>query len=177
MAPQSWRVGVTQPNGKAAAKKAVRNAIWYIVNVSVDSVAVMPRTPTVTVPNRIALASANSDPAWNVPMPGEVTSNTPRKPMISAPQRTGPTISLRNTTDATVAKRGAEKLIATALASGIRLNAMTRKVCAHAWETLRSVWSRSRLVRNTASPVTGRITRLEPTSAAAARMNSIWPTG
>jgi hypothetical protein len=32
-------------------------------------------------------------------------------------------------TDATVANSGAEKLIATALASGIRLNAMTRNVC------------------------------------------------
>jgi hypothetical protein len=35
-----------------------------MVNVSADSVAVMPRTPTVTVPNRIALASANSAPAY-----------------------------------------------------------------------------------------------------------------
>src|SRR5258708_2174367 len=128
MAPQSWRVGVTQPNGKAAVKKAVRNTIWYMVKVSADSVAVMPRTPTVTVPNRIALASANSDPAWKVSTPGEVTSNTPRNPTISAPQRTGPTVSLRNTTAATVAKSGAEKLIATALGSGIRLNATTRKV-------------------------------------------------
>jgi hypothetical protein len=46
---------------------------------------------------------------------------------------------LRNTTDATVAKSGAEELIATALASGIKLNAMTRKLCAHDWEMPRSM--------------------------------------
>src|SRR5215475_2428564 len=111
-----------------------------MVSVSGDSVAVMPRTPTVTVPNRIALASANSDPTWNVSTPGDVTSNTPRNPAISAPQRTGPTDSFRNTIDATVAKSGAEKLIATALARGIRLNATTRKICAHDWETPRTRW-------------------------------------
>jgi len=72
--------------------------------------------------------------------------------MISAPQRTGPTASLRNTIDAMVANSGAEKLIATALASGIRLNAITRKVCEQDCDIPRTMWARSRLVRNTARP-------------------------
>ena len=108
-----------------------------MVSVSANSVAVMPRTPTVTVPNSTALQSANSDPLWNVSAPGLVTSSTPRKPTIRAPQRTAPTGSLRKTTAATVANSGAEKLIATALASGIRLNAISRKACELACDTPR----------------------------------------
>src|SRR5260370_40244222 len=100
-----------------------------MVNVSADSVAVMPRTPTVTVPNRIALASANNDPAWKVSTPGEVTSNTPRNPTTSAPQRTGATVSLRNTPAAAVAKSGAEKSIPTALAVGIGREAWPATGC------------------------------------------------
>ncbi len=101
-----------------------------MVSVSADSVDVIRRTPTVTVPNSTALASAKAEPIWIVSAPGLVTSNTPAKPTMSAPQRTGPTTSFRIMIAASVANSGAEKLIATALASGIRLKAMTRNVCA-----------------------------------------------
>ena len=62
-----------------------------MVSVSVDSVAVMPRTAAVTDPYITALASANRAPTCNVSAPGLVTISTPRKPTSSAvPRRTPP---------------------------------------------------------------------------------------
>ena len=87
----------------------------------------MPRTPAVTVPNSSALPSAYSAPIWNVSLPGLVTISTPKKPTTSAAHRAGPTGSFRNTTEASAANSGAEKLIAVALASGIMLNAISSR--------------------------------------------------
>ena len=55
-------VGMTKANGSVTAYTIVSSESWYMMSVPVDSVAVMPRTPTTTVPNRIALPSANSAP-------------------------------------------------------------------------------------------------------------------
>ena len=82
-------------------------------------------------------AKANSAPIWKVSAPGWVTISTPQKPMSSAAQRERPTTSLSNSADTRVANSGAEKLIAMALASGIRLNAMSRNVCENPCETER----------------------------------------
>ena len=82
--------------------------------------------------------SANNEPVPNASTPGVDTRSTPRKPTISAPQHTGPTTSLSRRIAAMVAKSGAEKLMATALASGIRLKAMTRKACEQDCETPRT---------------------------------------
>ena len=51
-----------------------------MVSVSADSVAVMPRTAAVTLPNITALATANSAPMRKLSAPGAATSSTPRKP-------------------------------------------------------------------------------------------------
>ncbi len=64
-----------------------------------DSVRVMPRTATVTVPYMTALISANSAPKVKELAPGLVTINTPMKPMASAPPRTQPAGSLSQTID------------------------------------------------------------------------------
>ena len=136
----------------------------------------MPRTPTVTVPNSTALPRANREPDWKVSAPGFVTSSTPMNPTISAPHRTAPTGSLRKMT-AAIVNSGAEKLMATALASGIRLKAISRNDWDVACEMPRMRWAPGRLVRNTANPVNGRIARLAPTSEVAERENSTSPTG
>jgi hypothetical protein len=55
---QSRPFGITKANGSVAPNATDSMMSWYTVSVSADSVVVMPRTPAVTVPNRIALASA-----------------------------------------------------------------------------------------------------------------------
>ena len=76
-----------------------------------------------------------------------------------------------------VANRGEEKLMAVALASGIRLNAMSRKVCEQPCEAERARWWRSRRVRNTAKPVCGMMNSAQATSATAVRVNRTSPIG
>ncbi len=110
-------------------------------------------------------------------MPGPVTISTPRKPVSSAVQRAGPTASLRKIAEASVANIGAEKLIATALASGIRLKASTISVCEVPCEALRRRWARSRFVRKTASPVRGRMMSAQTASETTVRTNMNSPTG
>jgi hypothetical protein len=177
IASASAAVGHLTPSGSRQAKNALSSTIWYIVSVSVDSVAVMPRTPAVTVPYSTAFISANSAPSWNVSVPGLVTIRTPRKPRSSAPQRTAPTFSLSTTADASVANSGAEKLIANALASGIRLNASTISVCAVPCDSARSRWAPGRRVRNTASPLRGRMMSAQIASEASVRTSISSPTG
>ena len=103
-----------------------------MVRVSADSVVVMPRTAAVTLPNSTALPSANNAPMRKLSAPGDATSNTPRKPTISAQARARPTFSLSQTTANSVANNGEAKLMATAPASGIRLKAMMIRLCAAA---------------------------------------------
>src|SRR6266850_5786171 len=148
-----------------------------MVKVSVDSVAVMRRTPTVTEPYSTALQSANSEPSWNVSAPGPATSRTPTKPMPSASHRAGPTVSLNSRAATTVANSGAEKLMAVALASGIRLKAIRMKVCEAHCETLRTTWEPSFSVWNTARPVDGRMKAATHTRPTAQRLNRTSPTG
>ena len=143
----------------------------------VDSVAVSPRTPAVTVPYITAFASANSAPIVNVSVPGLVTISTPKKPTRIADQRAMPTCSRNRMIEASVAKIGAEKLIATALASGISENAIIRNVCEHDCEAPRSRWPLSRVVRNTASPVRGRMMIESPISGMNTRENNTSPIG
>ena len=94
----------------------------------------------------MAFASANSAPMVKVSVPGLVTISTPRKPTRIADQRANPTASFRKIMEASVAKIGAEKLIATALASGIKLNAMSRNVCEIDCDVPRKRWPLSRSV-------------------------------
>ncbi len=89
----------------------------------------MPRTPAVTVPNRMALPSANRAPIWKVSLPGLVTIKTPRKPTTRTMARCRPIASFRKIAEASVANSGEEKLMAVALASGIRLKAISSKLC------------------------------------------------
>ena len=79
--------------------------------------------------------------------------------------------------EASVANSGEEKLIATAPASGIRLNAMTRQVCDRNCENERRTWWRSLRVRNTASPVAGRMNAAHAASETNERVNRTSPTG
>ncbi len=53
---------------------------------------------------------------------------TPKKPISNAAQRAGPARSLSQMIATRPVHKGAEKLIAIALASGIRLNASTENV-------------------------------------------------
>ena len=100
----------------------------------------------------MALASANSAPMVKVSVPGLVTISTPKNPTRIADQRATPTVSRRKMIEASVAKIGAEKLIATALASGISENAIIRNVCEVDCEAPRSRWPLRRWVWNTARP-------------------------
>ena len=136
-----------------------------------------PRTPAVTVPYMIAFASANSAPTVKVSVPGLVTISTPKKPTRIADQRAIPTASFRKMMEASVAKIGAEKLIATALASGIRLNAIRRKHCEIDCEVPRNRWPLSRSVWNTDRPVRGRMISESPISGTNTRENSTSPIG
>jgi len=70
-----------------------------------------------------------------------------------------------------VANNGAEKLMATAPARGIRLKAIMIMLCATACVELRPTWSRSRLVWNTARPVRGRMIAAQTKTEVIARMN------
>ena len=137
----------------------------------------MPRTATVTLPYMMALPSANSAPTWSESAPGLVTMSTPRNPASSTIQRTGPARSLSHTTDSSADHSGAEKLIATAPASGIMLKAMTLKVCEIDCDRPRATWSRGRRVANTDSPVNGRTKAAHTTSEENERMNITSPTG
>ena len=71
-----------------------------------------------------------------------MTISTPRNPTTSATQRAVPIGSFRNTSEASAANSGAEKLIAVALASGIMLNAISSRVCEVNCDMLRSTWAR-----------------------------------
>ena len=103
--------------------------------------------------------------------------STPRKPTSSAAQRVSPTVSLSSSAETSVANSGAEKLMAMAPASGIRLNAISRKVCEKPCETERMTWWERRCVRKAASPVRGRMKSAQAMSATAVRVNSTSPTG
>ena len=111
--------GSRTPAGRRADTASV--AICHISSVLADSVLVMPRTATVTLPYITALASANSAPSWSESAPGLVTMRTPKNPISSAAQRTGPDRSLSQTIETSAENSGAEKLMAIAPASGIRL--------------------------------------------------------
>src|SRR5271166_1643127 len=137
----------------------------------------MPRTATVTLPYITAFASANSAPKVSESAPGWATISTPRKPVKRAVQRAAPAHSLSHTTDSNAENSGAEKLMAMAPASGIKLNAMTVKVCESDCEMPRARWSRGRRVANTENPETGRMTAAQTTSDVNERKNITSPTG
>ncbi len=99
----------------------------------------MPRTATVTLPYMIAFASAKRAPSWIELLPGLTTMSTPTKPTSSAPQRAGPARSFSHSTEISPENSGAEKLIATAPASGIKLKAMTVNVCEIACDAPRAI--------------------------------------
>ena len=80
---------------------------------------------------------ANNAPMRKLSAPGEATSNTPRKPTTNAAARARPTFSLSQSAANSVANSGAEKLIATAPAIGIRLSAIRIMLCATVWVALR----------------------------------------
>ena len=88
-----------------------------------------------------------------------------------------PTCSRRKIIEASVAKIGAEKLIATALASGISENAIIRNVCEQDCETPRNRWPLKRVVWNTASPARGRMMIDSPISGMNTREHSTSPIG
>src|ERR1700732_61869 len=102
---------------------------------------------------------------------------TPKKPHRSAVQRAGPALSWSETMDISAANNGAEKLIAMAPASGIRLKARTVKVCEIDCERPRAMWSRGRRVANTETPVNGRTNAAHTTSEENDRKNITSPTG
>jgi hypothetical protein len=90
---------------------------------------------------------------------------------MSTDQRTTPTVSRNTTAEMSVANSGAEKLIATALASGIRLKAIRMKVCEKDCEMLRAAWERSLSVRKTLRPVRGSMNIAQQTRPTAQRLN------
>jgi hypothetical protein len=63
--------------------------------------------------------------------------STPQKPTSSATQRAIPTFSLSSSAEMSTVNSGAEKLMAMAPASGIRLNAISRQVCEQPCESER----------------------------------------
>ena len=142
-----------------------------------DSVAVIPRTATVTLPYITALPSANNAPTWSESAPGLVTMRTPRNPISSTSQRTGPARSLSHKTESNADHSGAEKLMATAPASGIMLKAMTLKVCEIDCDRPRAMWAPGRRVANTENPVNGRMNAAQTTSEENERKNMTSPTG
>ena len=74
-------------------------------------------------------------------------------------------------------KSGAEKLIATAPASGISLKAMKIAVIEQSCDSARLTGRRSRSVRTTASPRRGSTMRKHGTSENSERKNATSPTG
>ncbi len=148
-----------------------------MVSVSVDSVDVMPRTPAVTVPKRIALRQREQ--RTGLKRVGTRLRHQQDTEESDAKRRPAcwPHRFPEQMIDASVANSGAEKLIAVALANGIMLKAMSRNVCEVAWEMLRAMWLRSLLVRNTARPVRGRITAAQTMSETRFRPNRISPGG
>jgi hypothetical protein len=106
-----------------------------------------------------------------------VTISTPMKPITSAAARAGPTASLRKIAEARVANSGEEKLMAVALASGIRLKAISSSDCATVCETPRTRWAPGRLVRNTTSPYIGMMKIAQARKPKNARANKTSPTG
>ena len=122
--------GQRNPNKSSSEWNAAIVPICHISSVSGFSVAVMPRTATVTLPYITALPSAKSAPSRSESAPGSATIRTPKKPARRAPHRAIPARSLSQKIAISAENSGAEKLIAIAPASGIMLNAMTDKV----WE-------------------------------------------
>src|SRR3981189_601273 len=102
---------------------------------------------------------------------------TPKKPHRSAVQRAGPARSLGKTVNIGAQNSGAEKLIAIAPASGIRLKATTVKVCEIDCDSPRAIWSRGLRVAKTESPVTGNRNAAQTTSDEKERKNITSPTG
>ncbi len=98
-------------------------------------------------------------------------------PTINANQRANPTFSLSSRIATSAVNKGAEKLMATALASGMRLKARIRNVCDTVCDNDRITWSRRRRVWNTASPVCGRMNSAHAISETPARVNKTSPTG
>ncbi len=137
----------------------------------------MPRTATVTLPYMMALPSANSAPTWNASTPGLVTMTTPLNPVSSTAHRAGPARSLSQRMDRSAAHKGAEKLMATAPAKGIRLTAMTVRVCEIDCDSPRAMWAPGRLVVNTARPLTGSTSAAQTTSPDIERTNITSPIG
>src|ERR1700704_4667570 len=165
------------PNTRRKEWKPARLTIGHISSVIADSVAVMPRTATVTLPYMTALASANSAPTWSESAPGLATMRTPKKPASSAAQRAAPARSLSHSTDSSADHSGAEKLIAMAPASGIRLNAITVKVWEIDCDRPRAMWSRGLRVANTERPVNGSTKPAHNTSEKTAGKNTPPPPG
>ena len=89
----------------------------------------MLRTATVTLPYRTALPRAKSAPSVNEFLPGLVTMSTPKKPIRSALQRARVARSLSQTIEINAENSGAEKLIDTAPARGMSVNASANNVC------------------------------------------------
>ena len=88
-----------------------------------------------------------------------------------------PARSLSQRIERSAAHSGAEKLMATAPASGIRLTAMTVKVCEIDCDSPRAMCAPGRLVENTARPDTGSTIKAQKISPAAERKNITSPTG
>src|SRR5256885_2212229 len=109
--------------------------------------------------------------------PGLVTISTPKKPATSATQRAGPIGSFRNTSEASAANSGAEKLIAVALASGIMLKAISSRVCEVNCDMPRNTCAVGRRVRRTARPRLGKAKAEKKMSETNTRLNSTSPTG
>ena len=76
-----------------------------------------------------------------------------------------------------MANSGEEKLMAVALASGIRLKAISSRLCEVVCETARIRCAAGRLVRNTTSPYIGTMNTAQATRPPKARKNSTSPTG
>ena len=123
-----------------------------MVSVSVDSVRVMPRTAAVTLPieHRIAQREHGAD-AETVGAGGGDQQHAGKADGERCAARAAD-LSLSQSAANSVANSGAEKLIAMAPASGIRLSAMRMQLCATVCVTLRPAWSRSRRVRKTSRP-------------------------
>ena len=137
----------------------------------------MPRTATVTLPYIIAFANANRAPSVSESWPGFATTSTPTNPERSAVHRAPPARSFNQRTESSADHKGAEKLMAMAPASGMRLNAITVKVCEIDCESPRARWSRGRRVANTDSPVTGSITAAQTKNDDSERNAITSPTG
>ena len=79
--------------------------------------------------------------------------------------------------DTSAAQSGAEKLMAMAPASGIRLKAMTVNVCEIDCDRPRAMWARGFRVAKTDMPVNGRTNAAHTSSDEKERKNITSPTG